>query len=153
MNPCQPPSPAPNLSGTSPDAQNRSTCATPLTLRLRNVGDVIPFKNRKRAIYSERRKQTFLITEPDVKRQMNAITDSFVAILDSALRTAGGATWTDAQRRSWIVSCLPDDDCWTCIPDQRQTGEVVPMGEEGCDITLERIDAHQLLLDASIGGK
>lgn len=81
-----------------------------------------------------------LITEPRVKAQMQAITNSFVSQLLSALAIAGGATWTAAQRRSWIASRLPADDCWTIVPDERAFGELVPAGEEGAVIVIEQIN-------------
>lgn len=120
----------------SPTPLRISCAATPLTLRVRGCGDIIPFKNRKRI---GGRKRNMLITEPRVKKQMQAITDSFVSQLHSALATAGGATWTAAQRRSWIASRLPADDCWTIVPDEHATGQLVSRGDEGADITLEII--------------
>lgn len=107
----------------------------PLTLTIQNLGNVIPFKNRKRM--GKRGPKTIMFTEPKVARQMQAITDAFVSQLTSALATAGGATWTAAQRRSWIASSMPADDCWTCVPDERATGELVPLGAEGASITIE----------------
>ncbi len=107
-----------------------------LCLQIRGLSNVIPFKNRKR-IAGKNRNQ--LVTEPAVKRQMKAITDSFVSQVLSALATAGGATWTAAQRRSWIASRMPADDCWTCVPIENVTGELVAAGEEGADITLQLI--------------
>lgn len=80
-----------------------------------------------------------MFTEPAVKKQMDAITDSFVSQVLSALATASGGTWTVAQQRSWIASRLPEDDCWTCVPDEHATGQLVPLGEEGADITIELI--------------
>ncbi len=122
-----------SLPDSSPNPAIPSSPA--LVLHIRGVGNLIPFKNRKKI--AGRR----LVTEKRVKKQMKAITASFVSQLLSALATAGGATWTAAQRRSWIASRLPADDCWTIIPDEHVTAEpkVVPSGQEGATITLTRI--------------
>lgn len=116
---------------SSPSVATQSPA--PLVLELRGVGNVIPFKNRKRIAGRNRDK---LITEPRVKEQMEAIIESFVSQLRSALATSDGATLTAAQRRSRIASLLPADDCWTIIPDERATGELCEIGQEGATITL-----------------
>lgn len=70
------------------------------------------FKNRKRVTPSGG-----LITDPAVKARLNDLTDAFVCALLLAYQTAGGATSTGCSLQSWIASCLPKDDCWTCVPE------------------------------------
>lgn len=95
-----------------------------------NKGNVIPFKNRKR-IFKGR-----LVTDPQIQKHMKEMTEGFVSQLRAALETGVAATWTDAQRRSWIQSNLPADDCWTCIPVLEVTGEL-DRKNPGCTVTIE----------------
>lgn len=129
-----------NSANSSPTPATISLPATPpIRLRVRGLGNVIPFKNRKRAVVAKDKQSAFLVTESHVQKQMQAITDGFVSQLVSALQTVSGGTWTAAQQRSWIVSSLPADDCWSCIPRQVINGDLVPLGEEGADLLIERI--------------
>ena len=90
---------------------------------------VIPFKNRKRIFRGH------LVTEPKVKQHMEEMADGFLSQLRSVLETGDAATWTDAQRRSWIHSNLPADDCWTCIPHLELRGSM-DKSNIGCTILI-----------------
>jgi hypothetical protein len=103
-----------------------------VTLRVRGCGNVANFKNRKRAVRGQ------LITEPKMKKRMQEIQRAIECALRSASATEGVAT-SMAARRQFLTHSLPHDDCWTNIPELILSGELVPAGEEGCDITIERI--------------
>jgi hypothetical protein len=105
-------------------------------LRIRGIGDLCSFKNHRRAI--RRGKSLGLITDPKIKRRQEALKDAIVCELRrvSALDTA--ATSTASPAVSSTLS-LPQDDCWTQVPELIVTGELVAPGEEGCDITVERL--------------
>lgn len=90
--------------------------STPIYLSI--IGPIPSFKNRKRICRNR------LITDPKVKERMKEIEDSMVSQLISLSRIGEGKTWTDAQRRFWIASCVPEDDAWSFIPRQSQTGEI-----------------------------
>ncbi|MDZ4346317.1 MAG: hypothetical protein U1E51_28215 [Candidatus Binatia bacterium] len=118
---------------TSPKSSpSQVTPSPPLVVRIRGLGNVIPFKNRKR-ISGNR-----LITEPHVKKQMQAMTDSFVLQLLSECQTREGATSTECLRR-FLIACVPQDDAWTYIPEIVIKGELVPTGEEGADVLIEQV--------------
>lgn len=103
-----------------------------LTIKIRGVGNIAAFKNRKR-ISGDR-----LVTERGVKKRMQSLQRAIESALRSASTLDGVPTSMDA-RRAFLTASLPHDDCWTCIPELIVTGELVLPGEEGCDITIERI--------------
>lgn len=103
-----------------------------MNLRVRGCGSIANFKNHKRAVRGQ------LITEPKMKKRMQEIQRAIESALRSASATAGAGTSMDA-RRQFLTHSLPHDDCWTCIPELILTGELVPAGDEGCDITIERL--------------
>lgn len=103
-----------------------------LTLKIRGVGNIASFKNRKR-ISGDR-----LVTERGVKKRMQALQHAIEFALLSASTQSTDATSTGAQQPASTLS-WPRDDCWTVIPELIVTGELVPPGEEGVDITIERI--------------
>jgi len=147
------PSPEPSLKSISPESRKVFTSATPVTLRLRGM-NLCSYKNHKRAIYSPKKQRTFLITDPDIKKRIQVIVDSFASQLTAASQAATGSISTESLR-AFLMRSLPHDDCWTAIPELRITGQLVESeAEAGADITIERLDApkpSQLLLDASSG--
>jgi hypothetical protein len=140
-----------NLENISPESLSRSTFATPVTLRLRGM-NLCSYKNHKRAIYSPKKNRTFLITDPDIKKRIQAIVDSFVLQLRAASQADTGSISTESLRQ-FLMRSLPHDDCWTAITELKITGQLVEgQSEAGADILIERIDKpkpSQLLLDAS----
>lgn len=106
--------------------------AAPLVLRIRGVGEIPGFKNRKRIAGQH------LITDPKVKQRMQALQRAIECELRSAFQAAGAGTSMVARRRL-LTLLLPQDDCWTCIPELILTGELVEPGQEGADITIERL--------------
>lgn len=75
------------------------------------------FKNRKRLVSPKNGRRPMLITDPKVKKQMDFLTDALVSALRSAFQTDTAATQTGVPLRSWMHSKMPDDDCWTRIPE------------------------------------
>lgn len=69
--------------------------------------------------------------------------DSAIHSLGCQLRilfpTEEGETLGEWQKRLLIASCLPQDDCWEQMLPGNQNVILVPKGEEGCEIILERI--------------
>ena len=79
-----------------------------------------------------------LITDPAVKKAMDRVSRAIESQLLSAFPIGIAAIPTAAQRPSLTHLC-PPDDAWAFIPDLRITSELVPLGEEGADITIELI--------------
>lgn len=103
-----------------------------MTLQIRGLGPLFNFKNSKQLT------RRGLITDPDLKKRMSAIQRSLESQLRSAFQIGEGVIPTDAQRLALTLS-LPHDDCWTAIPELIVTSELVADGEEGVDITIERL--------------
>lgn len=129
--------------------------ATPVIIRVRNCGPIANFKNQKRALYSEAKKQTFLITDGDAQKRMKRIIACIASQLFSASATNTRAISTGALQL-FSTACVPRDDRWTVIPELILKGELCQNPEdEGCDIIIEPIGEHeqQLLLDESRAAK
>lgn len=118
------------------------TPATPLPPSLRLVvsglGHVPGFKNSKKIIRNPRTKALMIVSDSGLKKRMDAITQSFVSQLRSALATASAATPTGAPQPSLILS-LPQDDNWEWVPELVVTSRLVPKGQEGAEIVIERL--------------
>lgn len=104
----------------------------PIILKIRGCGNIAAFKNAKR-VSGEK-----LITDRGMKARMQAIQRAIESELRSVFPTIDGATSMGA-RQLFLTLSLPHDDCWTCIPELIVTGELVEPGEEGCDITIEKL--------------
>lgn len=101
-------------------------------LTIRNLGPLFNFKN------SKMRTRNGLITDPALKKRMDAITQSFVSQLRSHLGIEFGAMLTDAHRQCLIHS-LPHDDCWTAVPELVVSASLAEQSEVGCVVTIERL--------------
>lgn len=77
-----------------------------------------------------------LITDPAVKRAMDQVSRAIESQLRSASATATAETLTGAPPPSLTHLC-PPDDAWEFIPHLLITSELVTLGEEGADITIE----------------
>lgn len=96
------------------------------------VKQAVPaFKNRKRIVGKQLR------TDRAVKARMNQIVDVFVSQLLCAIERETGGTLTAQQVRFWTLLLLPDDDCWTCVPELIVTAE--QSTEDGATVLIERI--------------
>ena len=125
----------------SPMPASQPSAAIVLTIQ----GTVPSFKNRKRIGGLTRwgpdlwKGTPTLITRPDVKRRMDQLTRDIASALNSESVTAGAGTTTGWSLRSWIVSSLPADDCWTEIEIGSVRTVLVPKGQEGATVTIERL--------------
>ena len=125
-----------NSNEPSPNPQPQpSPALPPITLHIN--GNVIPFKNRRKAAIHNRTKKLMTYTEPKIKQHMQEITRSFVSQLSSAIQD--GATATGVSPQSAIVSCLPFDDSLAWIPEIIVMAEHVETGKEETIITIKRI--------------
>jgi hypothetical protein len=108
-------------------------------------GLVPSFKNRKRVGGLTRwgpdlwKGTPTLVTRQDVKRRMGEIIRAFELALRSACPTGADATPTGCSGLSWIASSLPEDDCWTEIEIGSVRTVLVPKGQEGATVTIERL--------------
>lgn len=109
-----------------------------LHLTVTGLGHVPGFKNSKKIIRNPRTKALMIVSDAGLKKRMDAITQSFVSQLRSASATASDATQTGAPPPSLMLS-LPRDDNWTWIPELVVTATLVPRGEEGAEILIERL--------------
>jgi hypothetical protein len=107
--------------------------AEPVRLVIRNLGPMFNFKNSKLLTRGK------TITDPELKKRMQAIVQSLELQLRCAIQTIGDETRTDARQR-FLTHSLPQDDCWTCIPDLRVLSQLATdESDVGCDILIERI--------------
>jgi hypothetical protein len=80
-----------------------------------------------------------LITDPKKQKQMEQIIQDFVSQLISSTPTTAAETWTEAQQLCWIASSTPADDSYQWIPEIHLLARRVEKGDEGANITIERL--------------
>jgi hypothetical protein len=121
----------------TPSTKSSTDQATELldqSVKLVIRGRHIPsFKNAKRIVGEK------LITDPEIKARKKAIEEDFVWQLLSDIRIGVLATQMGLSRRSLIALLLPEDDCWTVIPEITIKCELVEDGEEGCEVVIQKI--------------
>ena len=123
----------------------------PVRLKVRGVENVASFKNSKEIIQlpikgsqkcsgcGKRPGRPMLITKKERKQQMDAITASFESQLRCELATRGIATLTGRSLLCSIASWVPLDDSRKWIVEINVSSLPVAKGDEGADITIERI--------------
>lgn len=104
-----------------------------VTLTVRGMGPVPAYKNSKLLCRGK------LITKPEYKKWMEQCIRRFECQLTSSIATGDGEMETEEQRRSRIASSVPADDCWTAMAWGHIRGHLVPKGQEGATITIERL--------------
>jgi hypothetical protein len=104
-----------------------------VVLRVVGLGPVPAKKNSKMLTRGR------LITKPEYQTWMKRCVQSFVSQYYSNTAMDVGGTVTVRSLRSWIASSLPEDDCWTIIPEINVEAIRVPKGQEGAVITIERL--------------
>lgn len=102
---------------------------------LRIKGFHIPSKKNSKLIAHGK-----LITKPEYQKLLKMMEASIESQLRSCSQTAVGETSTEEQRLSWIASSTPADDCWTKVSQLAISGKLTTPGNEGCLITIERIE-------------
>lgn len=80
-----------------------------------------------------------VLIKREYKKRLNQLTDDLELKLLLACQTASGATLTGSLLRSWIVSSLPGDDCWTVVPEILIKGELCEPGSEGVTIRIQKL--------------
>ncbi|HEU4345894.1 MAG TPA: hypothetical protein VFU31_30450 [Candidatus Binatia bacterium] len=122
-----------------------------IRLEIRGVDNIASFKNQKQIISlpikgsqkckecGKRDVRPMLITKPERQQQMKSITESLESQLYSALATTGLEITMAPIPLSKIASLLPLDDSRQWIPELCVSTLLVAKGEEGADITIERI--------------
>ena len=105
---------------------NSMTTSDKLVIVIQSIGHVPAFKNKK--IIAGKR----LITAPKARKWMEQATASIVS------QTDDDATSTVPWQHS-AIALLPQDDNWKVLPRIKVTARVVPKGDEGAIITLQRL--------------
>lgn len=113
------------------------------TLTLTIKGLIPGKKNNKMLITRDPKgrplKEPLLITKPEYQKRIAIIREDLESALLSAIRTESAVTLTEPALRSLIALLLPEDDCWTFLPEISLRGELCAPGDEGATITIERI--------------
>jgi len=110
-----------------------------LTVSLYGHGNIRSFKNTKQIVPARNGRPPFLVTQPEIKKQMEGIILDLLSQFISASQTNADGTSTGCSRRSLIASYLPGDDSRQWIPRQLVECTEVAPGLEGVDITIERL--------------
>ena len=111
---------------------NSMTTSDKLVIVIQSIGHVPAFKNKK--IIAGKR----LITAPKARKWMEQATASIVSQFKSLCQTDDDATSTVPWQHS-AIALLPQDDNWKVLPRIKVTARVVPKGDEGAIITLQRL--------------
>lgn len=104
---------------------------SPLTLEIKGLGHIPSKKNHHFPL-----KSGGLGIDKPVKERLERVTKALEFGLLSAFRTTSNGTWTAAQLRSWIASCLPADDSWQHVPSIMISAHKCAKGEEGATIEI-----------------
>ena len=104
-----------------------------IILHVNGVGHIPSKKNNKFLTRGR------LITKPEYQKVIKKITDGFVSELLSGSAIIVGATLMEDYPPFLTVSLLPEDDCWTWIPEITVKGLPCPKGMEGATIEIEEI--------------
>jgi hypothetical protein len=103
-----------------------------ITLKVRGCGHIPGKKNR---LYP--RQDGGVMTDKKSRAKQAWIVNSlFISLCE--LATTGGVMLTMAQLR-FLIASLPQDDDWKHIPIITITAIKVPKGEEGADVTIQRL--------------
>lgn len=104
------------------------------TLRVSGQGHVPSFKNNKMMTRGR------LITDPKKQQWMEKAAASIESQLRSLFQTAGAGMQTGQSAHSLIPTCLPLDDSLEWIGVPCGNWHRVKKGEEGAEITIEKIE-------------
>ena len=109
-------------------------------LRIRGVGHIPSFKNRKRAILDSNTGKMRTLTEPDIKKRMDRLENAIFCELYSSSQITEGETRQECLKRLRIALSGLFDDSILQIPQGSWETQRVPKGEEGAIITLEQLE-------------
>lgn len=110
-----------------------------LKLEIKGLGPVPSFKNSKQIVTNRRTGKPFIMSNPKKKKWMDAAIHSLECQLRILFPTIEGETHGAWQKRLLTALLLPLDDCWEQMLPGNQEVVLVPKGQEGCLITMERI--------------
>lgn len=103
-----------------------------VVLQIRGIGHVPSKKNHHYPGKNGR-----LLIDKKIKERMKLLEEAIVCELLSAWRTTVKETGTGCSLRSWMLSSVPEDDCWNSIPHIEL--EVRLMPEPTLEITIEEL--------------
>jgi len=113
------------------------------SLILEVKGSIPSFKNNKMLLTKmpsgRPLDRPLLITKPEYQKRIAEIEDSFVSQLLCAFQTDDGQTLTGSSLRCAIALSVPEDDCWTQVPEIHFRGEPCARGQEGATVLIERL--------------
>jgi hypothetical protein len=86
------------------------------------------------------KKPILMITKPEYQQAMDRMIASIESQLLCASQTGSGQTFPANSTLCWIASCVPEDDCWTKLPEIQIRAELCEPGNEGATVVIERIN-------------
>lgn len=117
-----------------------SALSYPVILEIRGIGNVPSFKNAKRISINRKTGKRFPRTEKRVKDWM----ENAIQLIEYQLRgmflIGESGILGECQRQSLIASSMPLDDSLDWMIPGAQSVIHVPHGNEGCTITIERLE-------------
>lgn len=126
-----------NDTQTLPKVSSEGISERPLILKIRGLSNPISFKNSK-CIWKRRNGKPFIATEPRFKTWMQRAAQLIASQLSSESAIRGFGTTPECLKR-FAMSSLPHDDRWLALEIGSVRTILVPKGEEGCDMIIERI--------------
>ncbi len=102
-------------------------------------GNIRSFKNHKQLIPAGKGRPARLITDKGKQKQMDGIIRDLLSLFISASQTNADGISMACSRQSLIASYLPGDDSRQWIPRILIECTDVELGDEGVDLTIERL--------------
>lgn len=102
------------------------------------MGNPISFKNKK-SIFRRKNGKPFIATKPEYKQWMERAVRIIASQLYSASAIGSDGITPECLKR-FVTYSLPPDDCWEDLEIGSVRTILVPKGEEGADIQIERMD-------------
>lgn len=128
--------PATHLSNATSPSSNLTSPGV-LTLKIRGIGNPTSFKNTK-SIYRRKNGTPFIATKHEKKEWMQRAARLIESQLYSVLATTGAAITPECWKR-FATFWLPLDDAWQFLEIGSVKTILVPAGEEGADVIIERL--------------
>lgn len=112
-----------------------------LKLEIRGIGNPTSFKNTK-SIYRRKDGSPFIATKSVKKEWMRRAAQLIESALYSAYQIAGAGTTPECWRR-FAMYWLPLDDAWQFLELGGAKTILVPEGQEGVDVIIERLTPEE----------
>lgn len=126
-----------NLEGDSQTPAPAPSSAIKLVVR--GIGPVPSFKNNKRAILDRNTGKMRTLTKPKTKRWMNQCIAQLESQLLGAYPIKEGETAGEWAKRLRTVLLPLQDDSWKHMLPGDQNVRMVEPGQEGAEITIEKL--------------